>query len=43
MGSKLTQLAKERTAAQLQIMSRDSLKWLTTKIAELRNPSESDD
>ena len=39
MGSKLTQLAKERTTAQLQIMSRDSLKWLTMKIAELRNPS----
>jgi hypothetical protein len=39
MGSKLTQLARERTAAQLQIMSRDSLKWLTKKIADLRNPS----
>ena len=39
MGSKLTQLAKERTAAQLQLMGRDSLKWLTMKIAELRNPS----
>jgi len=39
MGSKLTQLAKERTAAQLQIMSRDSLKWLTKKISELKNPS----
>lgn len=39
MGSKLTQLAKERTAAQLQLMSRDSVKWLTRKISELRNPS----
>jgi hypothetical protein len=39
MGSKLTQLAKQRTAAQLQLMSRDSLKWLTKKISELKNPS----
>ena len=39
MGSKLTQLANQRTSAQLQVMSSDSIKWLTTKIAELKNPS----
>lgn len=39
MGSKLTQLAKERTTAQLQVMGRESIKWLTAKIADLRNPS----
>lgn len=35
--SKLTQLAKEKSAAQLQSMSRDSYRWLTKKISELSN------
>jgi len=39
MGSKLTQLAKERTTAQLQVMGSETIKWLTKKIADLRNPS----
>jgi hypothetical protein len=39
MGSKLTQLAQQKTTAQLQTMGRDSIKWLTKRIAELRNPS----
>jgi hypothetical protein len=39
MRSKLTQLANERTSAQLQVMSRESIKWLTKKINALKNPS----
>lgn len=38
MASKLSQLAKQKTAAQLQTMGRDSIKWLTKKISELKNP-----
>jgi hypothetical protein len=37
MASKLTQLAKQKTASQLQSMSRDSYRWLTKKIGELSN------
>lgn len=39
MASKLTQLAKQKTAAQLQTASRDSYRWLTKKIGELNNPT----
>lgn len=39
MGSKLTQLAQQKTSAQLQTMGRESIKWLTKRIADLRNPS----
>jgi hypothetical protein len=36
--SLLTTLAEQKSAAELQTMSRESLKWLTAKIASLRNP-----
>lgn len=39
MASNLTSLAKEKSAAEIQTMSRDSLKWLQDKIDELRNPA----
>lgn len=39
MASKLTQLAKQKTAAQLQTASKDSYRWLTKKIGELNNPT----
>jgi hypothetical protein len=39
MASKLTQLAQQKTAAQLQTMGRESIKWITKKISELRNVS----
>ena len=39
MGSKLTQLAQQKTSAQLQTMGRESIKWLTKKISALKNPS----
>ncbi len=37
--SKLTQLAREKSAAQLQSMSRDSYRWMMKKIGELSNPT----
>lgn len=37
--SKLTQLAKQKTAAQLQSMSRESYRWMMKKIGELSNPT----
>jgi len=37
--SKLTQLAREKSAAQLQSMSRDSYRWMMKKISELSNPT----
>jgi hypothetical protein len=37
--SKLTTLAKQKTAAQLQTASRDSYRWLMKKIGELNNPT----
>jgi hypothetical protein len=37
--SKLTTLAKQKTAAQLQTASRDSYRWLMKKINELNNPT----
>lgn len=36
--SLLTTLAEEKSAANLQTMSRESMKWLVTKVASLRNP-----
>ena len=38
MQSKLTSLAEERSASELQFMSRASMQWLTNRISELRNP-----
>jgi len=37
MSSKLTQLAKQKTAAQLQSMSKESYRWMMKKIGELSN------
>jgi hypothetical protein len=37
--SKLTQLARQKSAAQLQSMSRDSYRWMMKKISELSNPT----
>ena len=39
MASKLSNLAKQKSASQLQSMSRDSYKWLMSKIGELRGVS----
>ena len=39
MASKLTQLARQKTASELQTMSRESYRWLTKKISELSNPT----
>jgi len=39
MASKLTQLAKQKTASELQTMGRDSYRWLTKKISSLSNPT----
>jgi hypothetical protein len=36
MASKLTSLANQRSTAQLQVMSRDSLRWLENKVQELK-------
>ena len=40
MASKLTQIAEQKTAAQIQDRTRESTKWLLAKIAELKNPSQ---
>jgi hypothetical protein len=37
--SLLTKLTKQRTAAEYQMLSRESITWLKTKIAEIRRPS----
>ena len=39
MTSKLTQLAQQKSAAQLQSMSREAYKWLLKKIAFIKNPA----
>jgi hypothetical protein len=39
MASKLTQLAREKTASQLQGMSKESYRWMMKKIGELSNPT----
>ena len=38
MASKLTTLTQQKTAAQLQTMSHESIQWLTKKVGDLRNP-----
>lgn len=38
MTSRLTRITEQRSAAELQAMSRDSFRWLTTKMNQLRNP-----
>jgi len=38
MASKLTTLTQNKSAAQLQTMSRDSIQWLTKKVSEIKNP-----
>lgn len=40
MVSKLTELTQQKSAAQLQTMSRESLRWLNKKVAELKNPQK---
>jgi len=37
MASKLTQLARQKTASELQTMGRDAYRWLTKKISSLGN------
>jgi hypothetical protein len=39
MASKLTTLARQKSAAQLQLMSRESTQWLMKKIAGIKNNS----
>lgn len=39
MASKLTQITQQKSTAELQSMSRESYRWLLTKINELRNVS----
>jgi hypothetical protein len=39
MTSKLTELTQERNAAEIQMLSRDSVRWLNSKINNLRNVS----
>ena len=39
MASKLTQLARQKTASELQTMGRDAYRWLTKKISSLSNPT----
>ena len=38
MASKLTKLGQERSATDFAVMSRESMKWLKTKIEAIRNP-----
>lgn len=38
MASKLTTLTQQKSAAQLQTMSRESIQWLQKRVADLRNP-----
>jgi hypothetical protein len=40
MASKLTQLTAQKSAAQIQSLTQQSYKWLTKKIADLRNTSQ---
>lgn len=39
MASKLTRLSQEKTAAQLQTLTQESIKWLMQKISELKKTS----
>ena len=38
MASKLTTLTQQKSAAQLQTMSRESIQWLQKKVGDLKNP-----
>lgn len=38
MTSKLTELAQNKSAAQLEMMSRESVQWLNKKVSLLKNP-----
>jgi hypothetical protein len=40
MASKLTQITQQKSAAQLQSLTRESYAWLLKKISELRNTSQ---
>lgn len=40
MTSKLTQLSEQKSAAELQTLSRESVRWLKNKISDLKNPSK---
>ena len=37
--STLTSLSRQRSAAELQMMSKKSLEWLANRIADIKNPS----
>lgn len=39
MASKLTELTLQRDAAQIQMLSRESIRWLNQKVNSIRNPS----
>ena len=39
MASKLTDLAQQKTAMQLQTMSKEAYQWLLLKIQDIRNPA----
>jgi len=38
MTSKLTQITEQKSAAELQTLSRESVRWLNTRMGQLRNP-----
>lgn len=38
MASKLTELTQNKSAAQLQMMSRESIRWLNNKVSQIKNP-----
>lgn len=39
MTSKLTEITQQRNAAQIEMMSRQSFRWLQTKVQQLKNPA----
>ena len=39
MTSKLTEITEQKSAAQLQTMSRESILWLNKKMNQVKNPS----
>ena len=39
MTSKLTELTQQKSSAQMEMMSRESVRWLNRKISQLRNPA----
>lgn len=38
MTSKLTEITQQKSAAELQMLSRESIRWLNNKMGQLRNP-----